>query len=252
MKDPTEPPPSGPRCLPLYGGTDAGPRPGTREAVFGALGNGWSPARVADVVGLGIDETVGTIAKHGYPGGTPACARGCSHCCHQRVEVTAPEALAIAKHLRETWDDDARAVLATRLDETATRMRERASHRDPVACAFLAHDGTCLIYTARPHACRRGHSLDAEVCRVAKEDPTSQVLIPDNTTLSWNTAAVILGYREGFARAQRPLGALEMNAAVAIASGESDAEERWMRGEDVFAPARTKTEEEVVAVLGKA
>ena len=241
------------RCLPVYGGADVGPRPDTRDAVFAAVTSGVAARTIAERVGAGVDQIVAAIGARGFPGGTPACARGCAHCCHQRVEVTPPEAIAIAAHLREHASEESGAAdveaLAARLDEVAAQMRARESHRDPVRCAFLDDGGTCTIYAARPLACRRGHSLDAAICRAVLEDPALDVPVPDNPAISWNTAAIVIGYREGWVRAQRPLGAHELCAAVAIALRTPDVEARFLAGEDVMAAARTKTEAQVAALL---
>lgn len=243
------------RCLPVYGGTDAGPRPDTRDAVYAAAQSGVAPRAIVERIGAGIDQTIAAIGAQGFPGGEPACARGCAHCCHQRVEVTPPEVVAIAGHLREHWSEDGADPVATlddlarRLDHVADRMRARQSHRDPVRCAFLDDAETCTIYAARPLACRRGHSLDAAICRAVLEDPALDVVVPDNATIAWNTAAIVIGYREGFVHAQRPLAAYELCGAAAIALRTPDLEARFLAGEDVLAPARTKTEAEVAALL---
>jgi hypothetical protein len=37
-----------------------------------------------------------------------ACREGCSYCCHLSVEVAAPEALAVAEHIRRHWSPERR------------------------------------------------------------------------------------------------------------------------------------------------
>lgn len=183
-------------------------------------------------------------ARLGSPGGAaPACARGCSWCCHQRVDVTAPEVFALAAHVRAELEAPAIEKLRERLETTRRALDgldAREHHLRRIPCALLGDDGACSVYSARPFACRRGHSTDADACRAAYEQPAAEgARIPDNPALSWNTAALVLGYREGYEHAGRPLDTYELNAALATALSDPTAEPRWFAGEDPLAAART-------------
>src|SRR6478672_4308333 len=58
-----------------------------------------------------------------------ACSKGCSHCCHMRAVLTAPEVLRIAAFIEETFSVEERAALARRVaatDEQARGMNDEA------------------------------------------------------------------------------------------------------------------------------
>lgn len=237
---------------PLLPGLDAGPRPATRAAVFAALARGTRPAAVVEVVGRAVDQ-IWEEHRRRRLGVLPACARGCSSCCHQRVEVTAPEVVALAEHLRAALDDEALARARERIDGTARALRGvdgRAHHEQQIRCALLDDDGACLAHAGRPLACRRAHSTDRAACDAAHAEPTAKLRIPNDPTLSWNTAAVVLGYLEGLEHAGRPIDVFELHAALAVALARDDVAGAWARGEDPFAEARTQTSDEVRRALG--
>lgn len=228
--------------LPIYGGVDAGARPAARDGVAAAVEQGAPAAVIVSAMGRAIDALWSEHGARGL-GIAPACARGCSSCCHQRVELTAPEVIAIAPHVSEP--------LRARVRDTAQRLAGidgHAHHLAQIPCAFLVEDA-CAIHEVRPLACRRAHSTNVEICRAVHADPTLDARIPDDPTLAWNTAAVVIGYREGYEHAGRPLDVYELHGALAIAFDTPDAEARCAAGDDPFATARTRTHDEVRAIL---
>ena len=78
------------------------------------------------------------------------CRKGCDHCCRRLASVpvvTAAEWDLIAEGLGELPSDVA--------DQARQRIRESAGLSRPVICPLLDVDsGTCLVYHARPVACR--------------------------------------------------------------------------------------------------
>src|SRR5690606_13402715 len=89
------------RRLPmLYGGHGAGVRPRTRKRGWDGIEGGIDPVVVAAHVAQGTsDMWAACLTAMPEASPKPMCARGCSHCCHQRVEVTAPEAFLVARAL---------------------------------------------------------------------------------------------------------------------------------------------------------
>src|SRR5690606_36919700 len=90
------------------------------------------------------------------PAGSVACKAGCDHCCYQPVGVTAPEALAIFDHLKQTRSVEALAQLTAHVAKRHEQTRdlsaaERFSPEQP--CPFL-ESGHCSVYEVRPLACR--------------------------------------------------------------------------------------------------
>ena len=242
-----------PRSLPIYGGRDAGPRPATRDTVKEALDAGTDPVLVVERIARHLDAIAKEHATLDIAGESkPACAKGCSYCCHQRVEVTAPEVFLLARVLRNAED----ARRATRLAEVARSvagMDGRAYHLAQARCALLGDDGACTVYEARPLACRRAHSTDVSVCEAVHLDPAREArVVPACPTLSWNLSSLVLGYLEGAAHAGQPPHQYELHAALAMAMADPASEERFLRGEDPLAAARTRRAEDLPALLGRA
>jgi Fe-S-cluster containining protein len=91
------------------------------------------------------------------------CGRGCSLCCHYRVEISAIEAALIQQ-------------------ETGRKMRKR--QREPrrvegTPCPFLT-EGACTIYEHRPLACRKFVSL-ARSPKWCAHDSTTALQRPEFT-----------------------------------------------------------------------
>ena len=240
------------RSLPIYGGVDAGPRPDAREQVRNVLESGLDPGVVAERVGTNVDALVAHWMTHDDSGDAkPACARGCSHCCHQRVEVTAPEVFLLARALRADPDSERDALIASTA-ASIEGMDGRAYHLAQVRCALLGDDGACTVYAARPIACRRHHSTDASVCSAVHLDPALDVRIPTAASLQWNVQSLVLGWLEGLAHAGRAPHHYELHAALRIALHDPEAEAHVLAGEDPLRPARSRAAEELTVHLGVA
>jgi uncharacterized protein len=238
------------RQLPmLYAGHDAGPRPVTREQVCAAVERGVDPVVVAAHVAQGASDMWTECLTVLAEGDKPACARGCAFCCHQRVEVTAPEAFLVARTLVSASAQQLMRLRAAAARHATLSAREQFLQQCP--CPFLDERGGCSIYEVRPIACRRAHSLDADVCRGLAEQPTLDLRVPVSDGLDWNTSALVLGYYEGLAHAAVPPHQYELANAVALALDVEDAEARWRRGEDVLMPALTRDAATLAVVLGQ-
>jgi Fe-S-cluster containining protein len=240
------------RSLPIYGGADAGPRPDARDQVLRALESGVDPVTIAGRVEASVDALVEHVVALAVPGErAPACARGCSYCCHTRVELTAPEVFLLARFLR-AHPDAAREERLARTADVLAGMDGSAHHGARVACALLDPDGACTAYAARPIACRRAHSTDAAVCAAVHADPALDVRIPSAPTLQWSVSSLVLGWLEGAQHAGLAPHQHELHAALRIALSEPQAEARYLAGEDSLRPARTRAAEDLPAVLGSA
>ncbi|MFL6446842.1 MAG: YkgJ family cysteine cluster protein [Bryobacteraceae bacterium] len=90
-----------------------------------------------------VEQT--TLAEETWP-----CRKGCDDCCRRLASVpivTREEWRLIATHLQQLGPE-----MAASLRE---RIRDSAQQSRPVACPLLdTHAGTCLVYDARPVACR--------------------------------------------------------------------------------------------------
>lgn len=189
---------------------------------------------VADVVKLA--ETLTKKQKKNEPPLAPIhCRAGCSHCCHMRVHVTAPESLVLALFIRESFSqaeiDDLRLRLVE-ADDITRGMTDEEHGKAGISCPLLLDD-LCSAYDARPLECRGYVSMDVEACREASRDYRawnvplyfSQYSIFKNAQVGLLTALVGAGY--GFE-------VLELTAALRIALSTTDVAERWLAGENVF------------------
>jgi Fe-S-cluster containining protein len=244
---------SGPRRLPVFGGRDEGARTEVRTQVADALARGADRPSVIGVIGRAVDAQWKTLEALGFGGEpAPACAPGCSACCSQRVELTAPEVVLLARWIESHPD---RAAIARRVEDAAqaTRGHDRLAWRArPVRCPLLDARGLCAAYEARPLACRRAHSTDAAACLGARDEPASVEAIPRNETLTWNLSAIVVGALEGLVLGEEPPHHHELSAALAIALGTEGFEARLAGGEDLLAPARSTSADELAVVLGVA
>lgn len=163
-------------------------------------------------------ETVAAQAAAAGP--VPDCKAGCAHCCHVRVEATEPEVFRIAQHLA--------ADLADSMDTITARLRQhiRNAHNGAVRqpCTFLVDD-RCTIYSVRPAACRKAHSLSVQHCA------TLAPQIPQNLRLLLDAEALMAGTAQAYGDVQLAANAHELNAAVLAALTDATAKERWYQGD---------------------
>ena len=104
-----------------------------------------------------------------------------------------------------------------------------------IPCAMLSEQGACLVYPARPLACRGYNSLDAESCRRSLDDDLE--IVESNEPLVRDSTAVALGLLAGIEDAALPAELFELTAGLHLALNEPNALQRWLAGEAVFAAA---------------
>jgi uncharacterized protein len=133
-------------------------------------------ARVTTVWAL-ADRMAAAIAPHA------PCKRGCSHCCHIPVGVTATEA----------------AVIGKRIGVEPAKVKHRTDFgNDPWGyahpCVFLKN-GECSIYDDRPTACRIHFNLDIdnELCKMLPVDAPESNPVPFFDDRAFLQMAVLVG-----------------------------------------------------------
>lgn len=202
------------------------------HAVLANAGNSRRAREAADTAHQAFDRS---MTRH-FRGDGLACRRGCSFCCHAYVAVSAPEALLVAATIR-SWPRGQRDAAIASIRATDDRTRGLAPHQrngPEMPCPLLV-DGRCSAYAVRPFSCRAEVSMDAGACERLMNGEAARRLapaFPHRLKMMESTALAVAAGRAGM-RA----GILEFNAALRIALDASDAEARWLRGEDVFAAA---------------
>jgi len=167
-----------------------------------------------------------------------ACGKGCGFCCHGlKVELTPPEAIAIAEYLRTKSDPEQLPSVGEALQDEADEARALSATDRWLArraCYFLDEaNGTCTIWDVRPLGCRSHTSLNASACEAAhtgKEGPP--VPRPKSMEALYELARGALHVAcedEGL-----DMRAFELTNAVAVAFHVPNAAERWHAGERVF------------------
>lgn len=168
-----------------------------------------------------------------------ACTKGCSWCCHGlKVEITPPEAIAIAEYLKTKTDPERMPAVADALQDEADEARALSISDRWIArraCYFLDEaSGSCTVWAARPLGCRSHSSLNASACEAAhtgKGDGPAVLRPKSIETLYWLARAAMHLACEDEAMDMR---AFELTNAVAVALNVPRAAERWHAGERVF------------------
>ena len=183
------------------------------------------------------------------PAGAVACKAGCDHCCYQVVGVTAPEALAIAAHLKATLSPEELAKVTAHIAERQLQTRglssnERFSPDHP--CAFL-QAGRCSIYEVRPLSCRGMNSLDANECAKRLREPEARAeflakglgghsFLEPIRAFHAVSAGLQLSLSEVYQLDMQPL---ELTAALhLLLTGPESIARDWLDGQSSFRDAR--------------
>ncbi|MET0794356.1 MAG: YkgJ family cysteine cluster protein [Polyangiaceae bacterium] len=171
-----------------------------------------------------------------------ACARGCSWCCRGlRVEVTPPEAIALAEYIRLRTAPEQLPRLLEGLREAAAEARSKSSlqlwdERRP--CYFLdTESGACTVYEARPLGCRSVMSLDASACEAAHRGQGVALPRPMAVDALYGVARMAL--HAACEDAGLDMRGFELTNALEAAFHTPHAAERWHAGERVFDAAVT-------------
>jgi hypothetical protein len=145
------------------------------------------------------------------------------------VVVTAAEAFAVAAEMRAREETVARLLAESqrRLGEPRTEWRN---------CTFLGEDGACSVYESRPLACHAFVSFDLQTCiSVFAGEGTSMNFTPQDRQQMMYACRMMLCAAHSLT-GHGPQPGYELTSAVALILKTPDAEARWLRGEDIFAP----------------
>lgn len=216
---------------------------GEREATRKLLSERSDPDRTATRVALRVYHHFDRVTAPAA--GEVACHEGCAWCCRGvKVDVTAPEALAIADYLRTTsHSEDDFAEVRDALSEAAEHARGLSIDgraRDQTPCFFLDEEtSSCLIYELRPLRCRGHASFDASACEDAARHPDEDRTVPVQFIVQQAAGLFTLGQIAGIGDAGCDSDSYELTNAVHVALSAPNASRRWVAGEDVMRAART-------------
>ena len=166
-----------------------------------------------------------------------ACERGCSYCCHLRVEIRPHDAFVLAHHILTRFSAEQRARATARIEENLERIAQLTPEqhiRANIPCAFL-EEGVCTVYEARPATCRKYYSVSVQNCRNSFNDtsaPLTGDIEHEEVRLAGN--AVALGYAKGLEDAGYDATLYELHYAVHSALTNPKAERRYRDGKRSF------------------
>jgi Fe-S-cluster containining protein len=166
-----------------------------------------------------------------------ACRRGCSYCCHLRVEIRPHDAFVLAHHIQTKFSAEQRATARLRIEQNLERIESLAPEqhiRAGIPCALL-QDGACSAYEARPATCRKYHSVSVDTCRNAFNDtsaPLTGDIEDEQVRMAGN--AVALGYAKGLDDAGYDVKLYELHHALHGALTNEKAAKRYRKGKRAF------------------
>lgn len=167
-----------------------------------------------------------------------ACASGCAFCCYHPVDITPPEAFAIATYVQTSLTPAAGDAIYARIAAHAERIsglsyEEHAQARIP--CALLV-DSRCSVYPCRPFACRAWNSTSAARCETIFTHGNPMTMIPPLDMRVYEAVwAVAHGVTGGLQQSRLDGKSYELHSSLHRVLATPEAAHRWVQGEDVFA-----------------
>jgi hypothetical protein len=159
-------------------------RDGYRLA-FSHLGGGQTALHLRSAIGelyRAMDELLDSFLARTASEGTPEqCKKGCSWCCYQEVFAVTHEFLFLQDFiLRHFGKDQQELILERAREKVLLTMNLPVEEQVKVraACPFL-EDGSCMVYEARPMACRIYLSSSLSSCKRDHEQPAGGKNIPE-------------------------------------------------------------------------
>lgn len=138
---------------------------------FRAVGSRDAPS-IAREVHAAIDAALERDRNKSAASADIRCRKGCSHCCHEPVEIWPHEAALLVEGARAAGIPLDKARLERQSQYSIDTWRQQPAA--DTACVFLGGDGACRVYEFRPNACRKLLVVtDPELCDAGKHPPDS-------------------------------------------------------------------------------
>ena len=127
-----------------------------------------------------IDELLDAfLARTDSEGSPAACKKGCAWCCYQEVFAVTHEFLYLRDYMLQKLTEDQRKRILDRAREKVRQSIHLAVDEQlklRTACPFL-EDGSCMVYEARPMACRIYLSSSLSSCKEEHDRPSNGKVI---------------------------------------------------------------------------
>lgn len=180
-----------------------------------------------------MDELLESFLQRSAAEGQPAdCKKGCAWCCHQEVFAVTHEFLYLNAYVKRNFSGAAREKIL----ELARKKVMRSMHLSVeeqlqirAACPFL-DSGACLVYEARPMACRIYLSSSEASCKKEHDRPGGKGVFPDLFEFPLLAGRML---NEGFVAGLKQLGLqsselpLEQGYSTMVTMGQTM--EDWIR-----------------------
>jgi len=175
------------------------------------------------------EQMISTILTNDVKGPV-ACGKGCSWCCTTFVSTSIPEIFNLARAVRQSPSVHARSLTAA---AKAKGIPQKLRERQRIVCPVLENNA-CSLYASRPLICRSLLSTSLETClTILVENRPAEMTHADKTPLIRMATIIIMKAAIRLAGLSPSFHELTQGLEVALAS--EDAEERWLRGEPLFA-----------------
>ena len=147
---------------------------------------------------LAVDDLLQSFLQRSASEGVPAvCKKGCSWCCYQEVYAVTHELIYLHDHLRQTRSTGNQDQFLERAREKARLTAGRPEEEQlkiRAACPFL-EEGSCMVYDARPMACRIYLSSSVRSCKTHYDRPENGNSFPELFEFPLNAGRML---NEGF------------------------------------------------------
>ncbi|MCK4989456.1 MAG: YkgJ family cysteine cluster protein [Bacteroidales bacterium] len=128
-----------------------------------------------------VDELLEAFLQRAGAEGKPvSCIKGCAWCCYQEVFAITHEFLYLNEYVNKSLSEaDRISVLERAREKVKISMNLTVEEQLKVrsACPFL-DSGTCMVYEARPMACRIYLSASEPSCKKEHDQPSDKRSFP--------------------------------------------------------------------------
>lgn len=196
-------------------------------ALKSKLGAGKNPKLLVHAISQFHESTDQLINKRMDSGDVKFdCKKGCSMCCHLKVEIFPPESFRIANYVRSLPDVRAQEIIK-KLRAQADYAKETYYTEYNRPCTFLSPEGACEIYSIRPHNCRAYLSKSVAACESSRDAIEDNMLKSAEERLKADMVDV-------YKSKKCDMHGAELALSTLMALENEHLQEEWANGSQVF------------------